>query len=267
MKRKPWSLITLAVLHWISPFGNLLINSYKVHASPVLFANALLEPVNLPHLLVLIFLPIIAGVLILICRKWSYVAYIVLMIIPFIYSFYYTHGDFGFRNISFVLSLYVVNMFIVGYFMIPNIRRIYFDPRLRWWQSSPRFSADFAAALEQADGKLNNGQIKNISVGGFFIELEANLQLEATTTIKFKFQDQEYQIIAKPVFRKNRLPTGYGFKADPKNAKINKLEQIVEHLKSQGAIIQGREPTPEDSFMYWLKTAWKSKRAWIPEIK
>lgn len=266
MKKKPWSIIVLSVLHWISPIGNILVNAYQTQVSVPEFVSALFIPGNEIHFFVLVLLPLISGFCIFHCRKWSYAVYICLMIIPFIYSFMTLKGNYELYDVTFRLLVYFVNVLIVGYFMMPNIRNIYFNPRIRWWQTDPRFETDFLAEIFLQDEKIGSGQIKNISVGGFFIAMTEALELEKNVNIRFSSEEQKFDIVGRPVFHRTFAPAGYGFKMEIGESKKSGVRELVKKLKAKGALVQGRAPSPEDSFKSWLSKAWRSRSAWIPEV-
>ena len=138
MKRRPWPIILLAIFHVIAPLGNILVNSYLAKVSLSVYLQVLTAPENLKTLLVFVLVPLAGAVLIYICKKWSYILYIVLMTIPFGYSLlsYLKNATFG-MTVALVV-FYFVNMLVIGYFLLPAVRRLYFDPRMRWWETKPR---------------------------------------------------------------------------------------------------------------------------------
>lgn len=265
MKRKPWPIIILALLHWLTPIWNVLVNSFYYRIPLDRFLNALLFPQNRLHLLVLIFLPLAAGTLIFTCRRWSYFAYFLLMSGAFAYSLITTKAFF-LQNILFISALYIVNILGVGYFLIPNIRKIYFNPRLRWWQSKPRFATDFLARLSDGEKSLGDGHIKNISTGGFFIITDVPLETEQNVRVSFKMNDQECSVQASTVFKKSSPPAGYGFKVEALEARRSGLRKIVSALRSSGSLVEDRAPGPDDHFLAWAKKAVRYPRAWVPDV-
>jgi hypothetical protein len=95
MKRKPWPLIIIALLHILAPFGNLVMNAMR--AGRTLPDQWFYWSQILPKHLVFVYMviPILAGIFILICRRWSYWAYLGCLAVVFIsnvYS-YTTHAN------------------------------------------------------------------------------------------------------------------------------------------------------------------------------
>lgn len=79
-------------------------------------------------------------------------------------------------NLSEALTHLFVYILGVGYFINPKVKRLYFDPKLRWWRTKERFETHGPVILELGDRTLY-GQLKNISEGGCFVEISEPLSL------------------------------------------------------------------------------------------
>ncbi|MBI4405895.1 MAG: PilZ domain-containing protein [Deltaproteobacteria bacterium] len=64
------------------------------------------------------------------------------------------------------LIIYAVSL---SYFINPRIRHLYFDPKLRWWRTKPRYETHLPIIFRH-DSKWHYPVLKNISYGGCFIE-------------------------------------------------------------------------------------------------
>ncbi len=122
------------------------------------------------HLLfVYVFVPIMAGVFIYICRRWSYWAYLGCLALIFLSNLY---SFLTSMNLSTFLALVIVllaDLVVVAYFVVPSVQKVYFDPRMRWWEAAPRYNFD-------TEGFVNGQRafIKNLSQGGLFMTSPAN---------------------------------------------------------------------------------------------
>ncbi len=69
----------------------------------------------------------------------------------------------------------------LGYFINPRIRTLYFDPKLCWWKSKPRFETNLPVIVTLG-GTCTYPVLRNVSEGGCFIEtphpLAMNSQIE-----------------------------------------------------------------------------------------
>lgn len=266
MRRKHWAIVVLAFMHWLTPIGNIIFNSVLYQIPIQHYFRALFYTGNRIDFGMVVLLPLVAGTCIYLTKRWSFMLYIFVMCFPLIYtSMKWYENPSGKIGLS-AVALYAVNILVVSYFMIPAVRRIYFDPRLRWWETKPRYLTDFQASISIDDKNLGTGHVKNISVGGLYLETDAQLELHKSVQVKFKFNDQEISLMAEPVFQKGTPPFGFGFQISRQEIKKSQLRKVVRSLQESSAIVQGRAPTPEDSFMAWIKQA-LHKSAWVPQLK
>jgi hypothetical protein len=258
MKRRPWPIIILALFHIFAPIGNILVNAWLAKVNFNFYLKVLLAPENRMTLIVFTLVPIAGAVLIYICKKWSYWAYIALMTIPFGYSLMsYLKSATLAMSVALVL-FYFINMLVIGYFLLPAVRRLYFDPRMRWWETKPRYKADFQCQVE-LDGQQHWVEIKNISEGGAFLETASNF--EEGTLLKIFFKDPQgvLNLDGEIVYKRNQSPIGYGFRFDKASSKQPRLRELIKKLENDGSLIQSRLPGPEDSFIGWLKSLFPSR--------
>lgn len=259
MKKRPWPIIILALFHIVAPLGNILVNSWLAKVDLTYYIHVLLAPENRMTLLVFTVVPLIGAVLIYICKKWSYIAYIALMTIPFAYSLIsYMKSATIPMTIALVL-FYIVNMLVIGYFLLPAVRRLYFDPRLRWWETKPRYKADFQCQVEH-EGQQHWVEIKNISEGGAFLETSSHFSEGTKLKIFFKDAHGVLHLDGEVVYKRMQAPIGYGFKFDKVSAKQPRLHELIKKLQSEGSLIESRLPGPEDTFIGWFQSLFPSRK-------
>ncbi len=259
MKQRPWPILILALFHILAPLGNILVNAWLAKISFTYYLHALMAPENRATLLIFTVVPLLGAFLIYICRKWSYVAYIALMTIPFGYSLMSYMEKSTVPMMLALIVFYVVNMLVIGYFLLPAVRRLYFDPRLRWWETKPRYKADFQSQVEYA-GQQHWVEIMNISEGGAFLETTSDFPEGTLLKIFFKDSHGVVNLNGEIVYKRQQAPIGYGFKFDKAASKQPRLKELIRKLESEGALIQGRLPGPEDSFGGWLKSLFPSRK-------
>ncbi len=259
MKQRPWPIVLLALFHVIAPLGNIVVNAWLAHIPLAYYLHILLAPGNRSTLFVFTLVPLIGAVLIYICRKWSYVAYIILMTIPFAYSLisYMRHTTLM-MTVALIL-FYFVNIMVVGYFLLPTVRKIYFDPRMRWWETKPRYQTDFQCHVEH-EGKQHWVEIKNISEGGVFLETPLEFPLGSPLKLFFRDPQGVLNLSGTIVYKRQLAPLGYGFKFTPESSKEPRLKGLIHKLQSDGAIVLGRVPGPEDSFVYWVRSLFSFRK-------
>lgn len=64
---------------------------------------------------------------------------------------------------------FIIYMISLTYFINPQIKRLYFDPKLQWWRAKRRYETH-GPAIIQAGTKTLYPTLKNISEGGCFLE-------------------------------------------------------------------------------------------------
>ncbi len=265
MKRKPWPLIILTILHFLAPVGNILINSFILKVDISTYFRALYHSFGLMPILVFLIAPVLGGVLIYICKKWSYYLYLGLMVIPVLYSYFYWKQQPSIERGLFVIALFLINILVVSYFMLPQVRQVYFNSRLRWWETKPRFEVEFKAELNLSDHKAKC-DIKNISQGGLFIETDMQLNSKDRIQINFIYKNQNYVFSGDIVYSKVlNGRNGYGVSLIAARDENRTLKKLIHSLNVQGLLINSRAPTEQDSFSYWVKQLFHHKKGLLPD--
>jgi hypothetical protein len=70
------------------------------------------------------------------------------------------------------VAIYVISL---AYFINPRVRRLYFDPKLRWWRTRRRYETHLPMLLSHA-GKWHYLLLRNISEGGCFLETTSPME-------------------------------------------------------------------------------------------
>lgn len=219
----------------------------------------------LPKHLVFVYMvvPVIAGILILICRRWSYWAYLGCLGIVFasnVYSFTTS------ANINAFIALVVVlliDVIVVAYFVVPSVQKVYFDPRLRWWEAAPRYHFDH-------QGQVNGATafIKNLGQGGVFLTTGPNLSEGDRADIYWNFEDAEVRVPGMVVYKSPSTQNpGYGVKFDPHPESEKAIAKVIATLHRRNKIVAERLPGPEDSFGVWLRKLFTTGQGLFPRIK
>lgn len=265
MKHKPWPLIVLAVLHFLAPFGNIISNSLLLDVSILTYTRALLSSSEWLKIFIFMFAPILGGLLIYICKKWSYYLYLSLMLVPLFYCYFYWTQHPSLKVGLYLFVIYPANLLMVIYFMLPQVRQVYFDRRLRWWETKPRFKVDFETEIVFGEQKTT-GEIKNISEDGLFVESNLQMKKMDTFDINFNFMNQLYPLKGQVVYSKNsNNRIGYGIVLLKDKTTTEILKKLIHTLNEQGLIMKSRLPTEEDSFVTWIKRLLRQKKGLFPE--
>lgn len=261
MKRKPWPLVVLALLHVLAPFGNIVFNSLRSHRDPVQTWNFWYYALPMPLFFTYVLLPPLAGIFIYICKRWSYWCYVVCLSFIFFSNIYGFWTQMNLVNFVFVTGVMLVDALAVAYFVAPSVRRVYFDPRMRWWETAPRYYFEVPA---RAGGQ--ECQIKNIARGGALVEASALWQESDEFVLEWQAEGRSFKLPGKVVYRKPQGPdrSAYGvrFNNSPEARKV--MAPLIRKLHQQGKKILERERGPEDSFWAWVKKLFKERKGLFP---
>ena len=143
-----------------------------------------------------------------------------------------------------------------------ELRVPYYNPRIAWWESDPRYRISVPAEMTYAD-HFYKGEIMDISASGCFVKTKESLRVDQELQIKFCLFEQQFDCLGKVVWRTESgvtHPKGVGvrflrmskpvyidlrstvkklrklsrrFKTLRNEEKISKIEEIVEALLQQ----------------------------------
>lgn len=249
MKRKPWAIIVLALLHILAPIGNIILNSYRSGRSYSQTWDFWFY--NLPKSLFIayVILPPVAGIFIYICKRWSYWCYAACLALIFLGNVYGFWTSMNLLNFVTLVAVMVIDVLAVAYFVAPSVRKVYFDPRMRWWETAPRYVFDVQSSMS-GEASL----IKNISEGGAFVETSSSYNEGQSVELQWGYDGAEFSMPGKVVYRKpiaSGIGCGVRFDHSPKTEKI--MKTLIQKIHKEGKMIRDRIPGPEDSFFAWLK--------------
>ena len=264
MAKRPWIIVVLAALHGLAPIGNLIFNALWAGVSPSFYIRIAVQPENLARLWPSIVLPFIAGVAIYQCKKESFFVFLTCMLGLFIYS---VHGYFERGGALILIQLILafgLNIGLVTYFLIPAVREIYMNKKLRWWESEDRFSWDQSCHFNENATQVT-GAIANISKSGLFVSSSIIPADNSKVTLRFDFCGREVQIQGVVVHHGPKQ--GFGLRFTENNKDRALISQIVNSLQKEGRLVRARTTSAEGSFSQWLKELARSGKGLLPRTK
>lgn len=129
------------------------------------------------------------------------------------------------------LGLILLTFFIVKW----ELRVPYFNPRIAWWESDPRYKISVPAQMTSQD-HFYQGEIMDISANGCFIKSKAPIHVDQIIHVKFALFDSTFSCDGKIVWQTEGAvthPRGVGVRflnLDNKNQLL--LRDTVKKLKS-----------------------------------
>lgn len=129
---------------------------------------------------------------------------------------YYSNATLKFVAFLATISIQGLILFLVA----REVRVPYFFPKIRWWESDPRYKLSVQARVKKQDGTDIDGEILDISMGGCFIKSHAYFAQEEDVVLDFKLFERPLQVQGKIVWKtESRVthPKGIGVKFSPLN--------------------------------------------------
>jgi Tfp pilus assembly protein PilZ len=165
---------------------------------------------------------------------------------------YYSNSEYKFLAFLFTTLLQL----ILIYFVTKKVRVPYFLPKIRWWESDPRYRLSVSVSIQREDGSNFEGEIIDISVGGCFIKAYSNFAINEKIKLKFKLFEDNFDFNAVVVWNtESRVthPKGIGVKfLDQNKKKILLLKKATEKLQKLNRIYS--EQTRERNWKEYLKS-------------
>jgi|SaaInlStandDraft_5_1057022.scaffolds.fasta_scaffold84592_1 hypothetical protein len=271
MLRRPWSIVILTIVLLLIPVCN-IITTFIISKYDVTFTHYLYSLIKLPtnyfSLFSLIAPAVIMAFAVYSVKKWSYIVlalcalWITTMALLNLYNYY---GQLNLLQIIFAIFLPVFFTIILAlYFFIPAVKTTYFDPRLRWWETKPRYITSINSKVTLEDE--HDAIIINISEGGVLLELNEKISLDEKIKVFFDYEDIQYELDAKVVFQRTDV-SAYGVQfIDLNIEKTKMIKSLVKQIKLSGASLSRPLPMWSDDLKKWLLNLLKTGKGFTPRI-
>lgn len=268
MIRKPWPIIIVSLIFFLFPFFNTVFTFYfipeKISFYDYLY-NLVLNPSNRFLFLTLTIPSLIAGISIYKVKKWSYPVFLICMIWVMLYeiisfSSHYTVGEF----ILIIVVPMLINITFISYLLLPNLRAPYYNSRLRWWETKPRYLYSTQCEIGIDENKVL-GQVMNISEGGIFLNLMNPIELESIVSLKFVVLDIPLEVKAKIVYRKDD-GASYGLQFFEVDKSQKLIIKKISHKLAENKIEEARPiPLWSEDLKNWFKILIKTGKGLLPD--
>ena len=213
-----------------------------------------------------VFLFPIAGAAIYAMKKWSYPLFLSIICWGFWRHYQNYISAPTIFSLPLLMSVYFVNLGVVGYFLIPAVREPFFNARLRWWESKPRYSVDSLVATLTGIWGQQDCTILDLSVGGIFIHFGRPLESGEAVKVAFHVAGQDFDISGTVVHYGLRGQKGCGIQfAKLTRVDRKRLNQVTDGLKAQG-VLHSRSSSPwTTDLRTWFDTLIRTGHGLIPE--
>ena len=146
---------------------------------------------------------------------------------------HYSEADWQFKLSIFLLTLsfQIALIYLIG----REVRVPYFFPRIRWWESDPRYKLSVQTKLSREDKSELEGEVMDLSLGGCFVKTHSYFMPDEPLSLEFSVFDHQVKCTGLVVWRTESTvthPKGVGVKFDPLNKEtLIFLKQATQKLK------------------------------------
>lgn len=201
MKKRPLLIVILGLLHIFEPISKIIYFKIKTGFSFSIILYNILALDHFTGIFEFWFLFPIGGIALLLVKRWSFPIFVFVQI----YSIY-THLSYQKYNWPYVsekphitsVLLLLFNLLFIIYVFLPDIRKLFFNPRLRWWEPKPRYTIKIPCIVTlPSDNSKKPGEIINISETGAFVNAPLDYKFDDIIHINFTFYNLDYYLKAR----------------------------------------------------------------------
>lgn len=267
MNYKPWPFLLLSFFHFIEPVNKIIYYSVIYQIAPWRAMALQWQNGNLWDQFAFYLLFPIAGFALYKVKSWSIYVFLTVQVIVVFYNFAYFRDlwmtEQYFQLLTFTLFGFL-NCIVSTYFLLPSVRKYYFDNKLRWWESSPRYQVEWTCLINDEI----EGNILNISESGVFLEgCSDKIAIDRIFTIKIHYNLLPIELNARAVhhFAINKKEgTGMQF-CYLKSEQSKMIKECITYLEKNN---YPRKPLRRDNvneFKRWVSSMLSSGDGFIPK--
>lgn len=248
MMRRPWPILLLAILQFLTP---VIYLSFAAGFYGISFISAAREVYALATPLrnfEIFLLPMILGVLIFMTKRTAYF----IALVGCIYGIIRGVMEFIATNQTDpVFPIIVSNVFCIAaiiYLSRATARDVYLNPRIRWWETDPRYVVNFPASVTRVGASPMKATLENVAAGGAGIEtLAAGFLKEEIITLEFQHEGNVYHLSAKIVWERpgtsSKQFLGLRWVDENSQADLSKIRRLIRDLKAAKTPTTRQAPT------------------------
>lgn len=257
MDRRPRLLVILAIVFCVSPFLYPLVVSVFFGTPIMDVIQETIRTNSTLRNLEIFLLPIVLGFFTFFARRVSFFAVVLgsfYLLARNVYIFVTTNeGD---PMVALVL-MNLFFLFVILYLSRRDTRMIYFNEKMRWWETDPRYIVNLSGSLIRLGAPPIPVKIANIAVGGAGIATsETGFVPHEMVHVEFQHEGQSFKLTAGVVWEgPMNVPEhmiGVQWVEDLLESDRKRVVQLMKTLRSKGT------PETRDSSQWW-----RNLGAWI----
>lgn len=270
MQRRPWPLVFLALLQILGPLGSIFVSAYVNKVGFLEMASAIWRFSRPWDLVEFYALPLAQGICIFTAKRFGY--YTILLLATL--SIYLNIQEW--RMASDVISLPILlgvtgtNVALILYLLLPSVRVIFMNPRLRWWETPPRYLVSMKGQVSKEDGHAKPATISDLSVGGAGILVESELYRQGDAILlTFEHDSATILMRALAVYGRPDANGGYRYGLEWQRGAAEderRTMKLLDELEEKKTPVLRTPPKWKEDLTAWWARARKSPSAWVPEL-
>ena len=266
MRTRPWPLIILAMAQILTPIANLFFNAW-VYRVPVQLVWKWTWDSGWANAAEFWIYPLFAAFAISRVRRWSY--WLFLSATALVLSRHVYHWTTGSGPVSTGAMIYVtiVQLALVTYFLLPAVRSTFFDPRVRWWETKPRFELKLPMRMRKnPESPWLLATVLNVSQGGCFLESTEKVETGETFDIAIDVFSQIFEVRGKVVHHRDLTPERrcYGIQFVHQGETAYRFQCLTDGLEKIGFRDRTRPSSLWENFKQWASTLMRSGKGLTP---
>lgn len=269
MLRKPWPIIFLSLFFLIIPFFNIFLTYFSLKTS-LGFNNYLYNLAynskNYSFLFDMTVPSLLSSIAIYNVKKWSYPVFLSSMIWITARATYLYSNQLQLSELILTILLpMLINILFVSYLLLPNLRAIYCDLKLQWWETKPRYLF-LSDLIVVNNGNIIHGKVTNISEGGLFALISTPIESKSLVDLNFVILGAHFLLNATIVYCKaDGISHGLQFINLTRDQKKS-LKKLMKKL-SKDKYEQTRPiPIWNEDLKGWFLTLIKTGKGIVPKI-
>lgn len=170
MSTRPIIITLLSILFCLEPIGKIILGSLVDQVSIYTLLEYYFYKLSFIDFFLTFALLPLTGIALYYTKKWSYFIFILVEA-----YMVFTHGKFfftqSFAGIAFISAIFftAIHGLLLGQFLFSDIRIIFFNKSLRFWETDLRYQSDIDIDIYKLNEKID-GKLINISKSGAFFE-------------------------------------------------------------------------------------------------
>lgn len=248
MKSRPLLILIMGTLHLLEPVLKIFYFKTKTHFDvlTILSNVTYVEVSSVKGLIDFWLIFPLAGLALLSVKKWAWHFFVAIQFYSIITHLTYERFAWPyFAEVPFYSSviLLVMNILLIVYISLPEVKMLFFEKTNRWWETRTRYAFTLPITLWYTNPeKLEQACLLNISDTGALIRFNRDIELKEFVNLNISFQDVQVQVKALVVrddFRSGQKAYGVKFVYDTPVAlnkfKVKKLVKILNQLHKLGS--------------------------------